>query len=228
MQVTGVYGQSIALLCRHSFWDTLIPCAVGFLPQDTVLGELIWHGLPTGSSFSRTAPDVGPYHGVHPSGADCSNLGPPRAAAPASSPAPAWSPLHGLQVQPGLCSGRGLPQATASVSAGPPAPPWSPPPAAAWNPAPLWYSICCRGTACFTMVLATGRWGLLLWHLEHLSPSLFTDLGAYKAVPHSSCSPSCCVAQRVFFFFFFPFLITVLQMRKQHHLLALLGSGALT
>ena len=105
----GGYGQSIALLRRRSFSVTLVPCAVGSLPWDAVLAELIWHGLHIGSSSSRTAPDMGPYHRVHPSGANCSNQGPPRAAAPARSPAPAWSPLHGLQVWPGICSSRGLP-----------------------------------------------------------------------------------------------------------------------
>ena len=190
----GGYGQSTALLLCRSFSVTLVPCAVGSHPRDAVLDELIRRGLPTGSSSSRTAPDMGPYHGVHPSGENCSNLAPLRAAAPARSPAPAWSPLHGLQVRPGICSGRGLPQAAASVGAGPPAPPWSPPRAAAWNPAPPWYSMGCRGTSCFTMVLTTGRRGLLLRRLEHLSPSFYTDLGTCKAVSHSLDSPGCCGA----------------------------------
>ena len=175
------------------------PCAVGSHPWDTVLDELIRRGLPTGSSSSRTAPDMGPYYGVHPSGENCSNIGPPRAAAPARSPAPAWAPLHGLQVRSGICSGRGLPQAAASISAGPPAPPWSPSRAAAWNPAPPWYSMGCKGTACFTRVLTTDPRGLLLWCLEHLSPSFFTDLGPCKAVPLSSLSLPAVVCGTGFF-----------------------------
>ncbi|NWZ30868.1 SETBP protein, partial [Asarcornis scutulata] len=182
----GGYGQSTALLLCRSFSVTLVPCAVGSHPRDAVLDELIRRGLPTGSSSFRTAPDMGPYHGVHPSGENCSNLAPLRAAAPARSPAPAWAPLHGLQVRPGICSGRGLPQAAASVGAGPSAPPWSPPRAAAWNPAPPWYSMGCRGTSCFTMVLTTGCRGLLLRRLEHLSPSLYTDLDMCKANSRTS------------------------------------------
>lgn len=44
------------------------------------------------------------------------------------------------------------------------------------------------------MGLTTGRRGLLLRRLEHLSPSFFTDLGVCKALSHSSLSPSCCSA----------------------------------
>ena len=145
----GSCGHSITLCCCRSFSVTLCPCSnVGSLPRDTVPPELILCGLPTGSS-SSTAPDMGLNHGVHPSGANCSSMGPIQAAALARSPAPVWAPLYGLQLQPGTCSSVVPPQASASISAGPPVLLWSPPWAAVWNPAPLWYSMGCRGTACF-------------------------------------------------------------------------------
>ena len=124
----GVCGQSIALHLRRSFLVTLFPCSnMGSFQRDAVLPKLILSGLHIGSSSSRTAPDMGPYHKVHPSGALCSNLGPTQVAASARSPAPAWAPLHSLLLRPGICSDGGLPQAAASFSASPPAPPWSPP-----------------------------------------------------------------------------------------------------
>lgn len=86
--------------------------------------------------------------------------------------------------------------AALSWSLSAPAPPCS----AAWNPAPPWYTMGSRGTACFTVLLTTGPGGLLLWRLEHLSPSFSTDLGICKAVSHSSLSPSCCSTAVVLFF----------------------------
>lgn len=86
--------------------------------------------------------------------------------------------------------------AALSWSLSAPAPPCS----AAWIPAPPWYTMGSRGTACFTVLLTTGPGGLLLWHLEHLSPSFSTDLGVCKAVSHSSLSPSCCATAVVLFF----------------------------
>lgn len=88
--------------------------------------------------------------------------------------------------------------AALSWSRSAPAPPCS----AAWIPSPPWYTMGSRGTSCFTVLLTMGPGGLLLWHLEHLSPSFSTELGICKAVSHSSLSFPAAVPQQLFCFSF--------------------------
>ena len=198
---------------------------VSAAPSWSLSVPLLQRGVPpTGCRPSRTGPawashrlqlfkscsNMGPYHGVHPSGANCSSTGPPRVAAPTGSPAPAWAPLHGLQLRPGACSCGGSPWAAASFRPHPPAPPWAPPWAAAWRSAPCGTPWAAGGQPAPPWSSPQAAGELLLRRLEHLLPSFFTDLGVCRAVPHSSLS------QLLLRSSFFPFLNLLSQRRKQH------------
>lgn len=108
--------------------------------------------------------------------------------------------------------------AALSRSLSAPAPPCS----AAWIPSPPWYAMGSRGTACFTVLLTTGPGGLLLWHLEHLSPSFCTDLGVCEAVSHSSLSQLLFCSS----YFVFPSFSLHSQRHRQQRFLAQLWPAA--
>ena len=92
--------------------------------------------------------------GFSSSGINCSSMGSP----------------HRLHALSEACSGVSFsPGATVSFKAHPPALAWGPPWAAGGWPILPWSSPWVAGKALF-------------WHLEHLLPSLFTDLGFCRAV----------------------------------------------
>ena len=168
---------------------------VGSFPWDAVLPKLILRGLPTGSSSSRTAPTW-----LRTTG-----------SIPQEQTAPAWVP-HRRQFPPDPLLLRGLLSTGCSSGLGPA------PTGALHGPQPppghihllhrgLLHGLQhgdllhvgpmgCRGTACSTRGLSTGRRGTSAACLEHLLPSFCTDLGVCRAGSHSSLPAA--VAQQCF------------------------------
>lgn len=164
--------------------------------------------LPSDGISSRTTLVWIYTSGCSPSGMDSTSIGSAQGPAPSKTPILIWSPLHAVLtpnlIPWALSTGLQLPSDAS-------APPWVPLWAEVWRHYPLWYTMNCRWTACSTMVLwSMGCKELLIWHLEHLLTSFFTDIGVCSVVSFSLLSPSFCCPD--FFFLFLKYIIIRVQL----------------
>jgi len=157
--------------------------SVGFLPQETVLQELLQCGSSPWAAALHTLPQCGSF----PWGAVLQEQAAPvwdphGVTRPASKPAPLWAPLStGPQVLAGACSSTGSPRGHGLL--------WSSSCSSVgsstgcgWGSAPPWATMGCKGQPAspWSAPRATGE--PLLRCLEHLLPSLCTDRGLFRVV----------------------------------------------
>jgi len=168
---------------------TFFPCSsMRSLSHETVVHELLQHqSFPQAAALHRLPQRGSLPMGCSPSGTGCSSVGPPRGHKPSQQNfSGIGSSLHGSAgpgrslLQHGLPTGSQPPSGIHLLQCRVPSMGYR------CRSAPPWTSTGCRGTACLTTVCSMGCMGISALGLEHLLPSLFTDLGVCRVVSLTS------------------------------------------